>query len=113
MEGAPQLHRGAAFVRQTRRSWPLGRSGDRSFSGWPDGRMISFPELSLVAPPGSIVGVLEEGAPHLAATAPCDVVPATQPFPSEPGSYLLDHWFAKLPRVPKALGLTQLESLRR
>jgi hypothetical protein len=75
--------------------------------------MISFPNLSLAVPPGSIIGVIEEGPATLAAQAPCQVSKAFTDLPTTPDEFVLDHWFAPLPRVAKARAITQLEALRR
>jgi len=75
--------------------------------------MISFPGLALVAPPGSIIGVIEEGQPTLAAQAACEVLQGGTGLPELPGEFVLDHWFSALARVPKAQAVSQLEGLRR
>jgi hypothetical protein len=75
--------------------------------------MISFPGLSLSAPPGSVIGVIEEGNSALAALAPCTVITGSQDLPAQMGSFFLDHWFAQKSRVAKAWGVSRLEALRR
>jgi len=75
--------------------------------------MISFPGLALVAPPGSIIGVIEEGQPTLAAQAACEVLRGATSLPELPGEYVLDHWFSALARVAKGRAVSQLERLRR
>ena len=75
--------------------------------------MISFAGLSLAAPPGSIIGVIEEGKAGLAAQAPCPVVSLGEELPADAGSYVLDHWFSRATRVEKTRGLSRIEALRR
>src|SRR4051812_17947269 len=75
--------------------------------------MISFTDPPLEAPDGCIAGVLEELHPGLAAKASCRVLRAGDELPATPGNYLLDHYFARASRVEKALGVSQLEQLRR
>ena len=75
--------------------------------------MISIPELALSAPPGGLVGVIEEGHARLAALATCAKLEPGTPLPTAPGDYLLNHWFATASRVAKAQGVSQLEALRR
>lgn len=75
--------------------------------------MISIPELNLTVPPGSLVGVIEEGLPGLARLVPCPVVASGQPLPAVAGDFLLNHYFAAVSRVEKARGISQVEGLRR
>jgi lipopolysaccharide transport system ATP-binding protein len=75
--------------------------------------MISFQGLSLTAPPGSVIGVIEEGNPALTSLASCPVISGSQDLPVQMGSFFLDHWFAQKSRVSKAQGVSRLEALRR
>ena len=75
--------------------------------------MISISELNLIAPPGSIAGAIEEGAPRLAHLCGGTVILPGDPLPTVPGDYLLNHWFATASRVDRAGGISQLEALRR
>lgn len=75
--------------------------------------MISISELNLIAPPGSIAGVIEEGTPRLAQLCGCTVILPGDALPTVAGDYVLSHWFATASRVQKARGLSQLEPLRR
>ena len=75
--------------------------------------MIVIPELNLTAPPGSVIGVIEEGLPGLAELVRCAVLTSDQPLPAVTGDFLLNHYFSTMSRVAVAGGISQVESLRR
>ncbi len=75
--------------------------------------MIVIPELNLTAPPGSVIGVIEEGLPGLAELVRCPVLTSDQPLPAVTGDFLLNHYFSAMSRVAVARGISQVESLRR
>lgn len=75
--------------------------------------MIVIPQLNLTAPPGSLIGVIEEGLPCLATLVRSQVVASDQPLPTVAGDFVLDHYFAAMSRVARARGISQVESLRR
>ena len=66
--------------------------------------MIEFKAANLIAPDGSIIGVIEEGSPHLTGS---------EEFPASPGNFVLSHPFAKSDAVAKARGISRLVEMRR
>jgi lipopolysaccharide transport system ATP-binding protein len=83
-------------------------------------RMIEFSGVgpdgeNLTAPDGSIIGIIEEGSPEIAARVVRDVVrlSAGDPVPDAPGNYLLDHMLSFTDAVTKAKAVSCLVSLRR
>jgi lipopolysaccharide transport system ATP-binding protein len=72
--------------------------------------MISFPGLNLIAPTGSIIGVIAEGACSLDADAPR--IAAGEAVPEVPGDYILDHTLALADSIAKAKAMARLISLR-
>ena len=74
--------------------------------------MIEFPGLHLIAPDGSIIGIIAEGqeslvAPHAVRLGPGD------PMPDTPGNYILDHALSRADAVTKSQGVARLVQLRR
>lgn len=67
--------------------------------------MIEFRPPDLIAPDGSIVGVIEEGSGIIPA--------ASDTLPDRPGNYFLTHPFSKSDPVAKARGISRLLELRR
>jgi lipopolysaccharide transport system ATP-binding protein len=78
--------------------------------------MIEFAAPKLIAPDGSIVGVIEETLPGLYSL---DVIDRTErlgpgdPIPIEPGNYLLDHALSQMDTVEKSRAVARLIGLRR
>jgi lipopolysaccharide transport system ATP-binding protein len=66
--------------------------------------MIQFDAPDLTAPDGSIVGVIQEGAPRFSGS---------EVIPEGPGNYVLAHPFAKSDAVTRARGISHLLGLRR
>lgn len=66
--------------------------------------MIEFSSPDLTAPDGSIVAVMQEGAPCIAGV---------EHIPAAPGNHILEHPFAKSDAVSKARGISRLIDLRR
>jgi lipopolysaccharide transport system ATP-binding protein len=76
--------------------------------------MIVFPGLGLMAPVGSIIGIVEEGGRSLStldleaiSLAPGDALPDV------PGDYILDHTLSRADSVEKARAVARLLALRR
>ena len=69
-------------------------------------------EKSLIAPDGSIIGVIEEGMGSLAARDAVKLVPG-DPIPNSPGNYVLDHALSRSDAVTKSRAVAQLVQLRR
>jgi lipopolysaccharide transport system ATP-binding protein len=67
--------------------------------------LIEFRAPDLIAPDGSIVGVIEEGASTIQT--------GSDALPSEPGDYILSHPFSKSDPVARARGISRLLELRR
>jgi lipopolysaccharide transport system ATP-binding protein len=70
--------------------------------------LIEFRPPDLIAPDGSIVGIIaegEEGANTMSSSPDA--------IPSEPGNYILSHPFSKSDPVTKARGISSLLELRR
>src|ERR1035438_7113332 len=77
--------------------------------------MIAFSGLSLTAPDGSIVGIIEEGSESLAQKAAPAVVRLApgNPIPAVPGDYILDHTLSRADAVTKSKAVARLVHLRR
>ncbi len=74
--------------------------------------MIEFRETGLIAPDGSIIGVIAEEAAGLSATGLVRVGPG-EPLPGSVGNYLLDHALSQLDAVNKTRAISRLVELRR
>jgi len=71
--------------------------------------MIEFFAPDLIAPDGSIIGVIEEGDSRLTAPG----IARIDAVPTSPGNYLLDHPLAKSDPVTRARSISRLADLRR
>lgn len=74
--------------------------------------MIEFTAPHATAPEGSIIGVIEVGAPSLHAAGVTRFGPG-DPLPDEPGNYILDHALSRSDAVAKLSAVTRLIELRR
>jgi lipopolysaccharide transport system ATP-binding protein len=66
--------------------------------------MIEFKAPDLIAPDGSIIGVIQEGSPCFSGS---------EDIPNAPGNYVVAHPFAKSDAITKARGISRLVELRR
>lgn len=74
--------------------------------------MIEFIAPRITAPDGSIIGVIEVGAPSLQAPGAARLGPGDA-MPDEPGNYILDHVLSLADAVAKSRAVTRLIDLRR
>lgn len=74
--------------------------------------MIEFKSPHVTAPDGSIIGVIEVGAPAMAATGITRIGPG-DPIPEWPGNYILDHALSQSDAVTKSRAVSRLIELRR
>jgi len=74
--------------------------------------MIEFSRPDLIAPDGSIIGVIEEGYPHLAAPGILRIRPE-EAIPTIAGNFILDHPLSRSDAVVKARAISRLADLRR
>ncbi len=72
--------------------------------------MIEFSSPDLVAPDGSIIGVIEEGTAWVCHAVVCDVI---EVLPDKAGNYVLAHPFSKSDGVYKARGISRMLEQRR
>jgi lipopolysaccharide transport system ATP-binding protein len=77
--------------------------------------MIAFSGLSLTAPDGSIIGIIEEGVEPFAArgAASATSIAVDEPIPDVPGNYLLDHTLSRADSLTKSKAVARLVQLRR
>lgn len=74
--------------------------------------MIAFTAPQITAPDGSIVGVIEIGAPALHSPGVARLGPGDS-MPAEPGNYILDHALSRSDAVAKSQAVSRLIELRR
>jgi lipopolysaccharide transport system ATP-binding protein len=74
--------------------------------------MIHFIAPKLTAPAGSIIGVIEEGAPILHSPDAERLEPG-DPMPENPGDFILDHTLSQADSVTRSLAVARLMDLRR
>ncbi|MDP9169412.1 MAG: Wzt carbohydrate-binding domain-containing protein [Acidobacteriota bacterium] len=74
--------------------------------------MIEFESHALIAPDGSVVGVIEEGGAQLGA-ANLQRLGPFEPLPQLPGNYLLEHPLATSDALTRLQALSLLGRLRR
>ena len=76
-------------------------------------RMIEFPSLGLVAPEGSIIGIIQEGKPLEVSAPGVPRAASAATIPDHPVSLILDHAFSTLDAVAKALAVSRMVQQRR
>src|SRR5580658_653704 len=74
--------------------------------------MIEFPGLNLIAPDGSIIGIITEGRESLGTPGAVLVGPGDR-MPEAPGNYILDHALSRSDAVTKLQAVARLVHLRR
>jgi hypothetical protein len=74
--------------------------------------LIEFGSVSLTAPDGGIVGVIEEGKGSLSGSGALRVGPG-EPIPETPGNYIFDHALSQTGAIAKSQAVALMVRLRR
>jgi hypothetical protein len=75
--------------------------------------MVEFPSLGLVAPEGSIIGIVQEGEPVELSAPGVPRAASGAAIPDQPVRLILDYPFSRLDAVAKAIAVSRMVQQRR